>query len=124
MTIGMPPINAGPVGAWTNHCTLKVPTYGHDSSGHPTVSSTTDVSNLPCHIDDTGSSETLKYGTGAAHESARVFIGYFPLVKADGTALSIPASATVVVGSTVYTVKGAGQEYGGGIQTAPLEIRA
>lgn len=124
MTLRHPPIAHSPVGLWQTTCTINVPTYGKDASGYPTVSTTTSTTNVPCSIQPAGSSEALNYGGGVAHLGTETFVGYFPARKADGSSLSIPASATVVADGVTYTAKGAGSSYGDGIQTVPMEVRS
>ena len=118
-----PPINYGPVGFETV-CTVSVPTYSKDSAGRPTVSTSTSTTNVPCTIQATGASESMRVGDGRVNESTKTWVVYMPSRKADGTALAVPASSVIVADGVTYEAKGAGQEYADGLQRVPVEVKS
>lgn len=106
---------------WTATATIGVASHTKDSTGAAVVSYT-DTENVPCSIQAAGGSESNRVGAGYAAEDRKLFTGFFPTRKADGTALAIPASSRVTSGGVVYRAFGAGSEYADGIQTVPLGV--
>jgi len=121
LTIGAPTRNAGPVG-FDQIATISVPAVTQDSSGAP-VYTDSDTENVPCSIQAAAGSESTKYGGGVAMDAPASFTGFFPALKADGSALSIPAKAKVAAGGVTYHAQGAGSEYADGLQRVPLVVR-
>jgi len=115
-----PQRNAGPVG-FASSCTVKVRTVGKDSSGAATYAYT-DIDDIPCTIHSASASEAMKFGPGVAHIGTEVFVGYFPSLRGDGTALSITASTKVEADGTTYETLGAASDYSDGLQRAPLKV--
>lgn len=118
--MGSIPISLGP-GTFDAEATVYAPTWTQDSNGAPTRVDGTPTSNVPCTIHASGSSESLKVGSGIAHESSHLFTGFFP-AYIEGAALSIPAGARVVTGGVTYNATGAGNRYSDGVQRVTLEV--
>lgn len=117
-----PPINYGPLGFETT-CEVSVPVYCPDSAGRPTATEATETYHVPCTIEPSGASETMRLGDGLVNESTTTWVAFLPRLRASGVPLALPASSVIIADSIAYEVKGEGQAYADGLQRVPVEIK-